>query len=94
MPVSNKIIDISFGDKLNHFGAFFVLYFVGYFRYGKLNNYKFISGLIFYGIFIETVQYFLPFREFSLLDVLADSFGVLISYLILNLLSKKNISNI
>ena len=63
-------------DKLNHFLAFSTLAIVGMFGYKK---YTFIIvGLLAFGIQIEVVQGFIPNREMSLLDIFADSVGILI----------------
>lgn len=68
-------------DKLNHFAAFFVLYVLLTFSFNKINIfYRFLISLSF-GIFIEIIQYFLPNREFSLLDVLADVIGIILGIL-------------
>ena len=33
-------------------------------------------SLLAFGLFIEVVQYFLPYRQFSLLDLAADGIGI------------------
>jgi VanZ family protein len=69
-------------DKANHFTAFFVLYLALSFGYRDLKESFKICVLLFFGIQIEIVQYFLPSREFSLLDVFADSIGIAVAFLI------------
>jgi len=66
-------------DKINHLAAFFTL--------ALLVDYSFPSvrfglgkamPLLGYGLAIEMVQYFLPYRFFSLLDLCADAAGLLL----------------
>jgi VanZ family protein len=70
-------------DKLNHFIAFFCL--LGLFDYAFPSGSGFwmkITLLFTYGVSIELVQYFLPLREFSLFDVVANTVGIAL-YLLL-----------
>jgi VanZ family protein len=65
-------------DKANHFTAFFVLYIeltLAYERVSILNKFLYLLG---FGIFIELVQYFIPGRFFSPMDVFADSIGIVL----------------
>jgi VanZ family protein len=65
-------------DKLNHFVAFLVLALLVDFSfpYSRFNTAK-IYSLLVYGCLIEIIQHFLPHRMFSLLDIAADSLGLL-----------------
>jgi hypothetical protein len=38
--------------------------------------------LLMYGLFVELLQYFTPFRSFSLLDILADFSGILLYFIV------------
>nr|MDA3898731.1 VanZ family protein [Desulfobacteraceae bacterium] len=76
-------------DKLNHIFAFFVLSLLADFSFpGK----KFFSSiflpLMVYGVAIETIQYFLPYRMFSLFDVAADALGIVLYWISLPLMKK------
>jgi len=66
-------------DKVSHILAFYVLALFGDFSFPE---HKFDPGKIFlllaYGLFIEIIQYFLPYRTFSLLDLLADAVGLVL----------------
>lgn len=64
-------------DKLSHVLAFGALAFLGDFAFpaGKFDLKKFIP-LLSYGLLIEFIQYFLPYREASLFDVMADCIGL------------------
>ena len=64
-------------DKVNHALAFFVL--------GLLADFSFpergfgpskILALLAYGLLIEVIQHFLPYRTFSLYDLAADGVGL------------------
>ena len=68
----------SIWDKANHFIAFFTLYFLLSLAYKKLSLNVKAGLLVLFGMQIELVQSFIPGRYFSLLDVVADSIGILI----------------
>lgn len=71
-------------DKLNHLLAFGVLAWLadlafpgpGPDPWSGWGLAKWV-GLLGYGLFIETVQFFLPYRDFSLWDLAADAAGLL-----------------
>ena len=73
-------------DKANHFSAFFVLYILLNFAYKKFNRLTKIGLLLAFGLQIEIVQSFIDGRYFSLLDVVADSIGIAIGFVIIYLL--------
>ncbi|MCC7277110.1 MAG: VanZ family protein [Chromatiaceae bacterium] len=66
-------------DKANHILAFLVLAGLADLAYpGSAPGRgwgKWVS-LLAYGLFIETVQFFLPYREFSGWDLVADGIGI------------------
>ena len=66
-------------DKANHFIAFFTLYVLLSFGFVKLSVIKKIILLLLFGIQIEVVQHFIDGRFFSILDVFADSVGLIIA---------------
>ncbi|MGJ0300962.1 VanZ family protein [Aliarcobacter cryaerophilus] len=70
-------------DKANHFIAFLTLYVTLSLGYPKLEVFKKALILLAFGIQIEVVQYFLPNREFSLLDVLADGVGIVMGIIVI-----------
>jgi len=65
-------------DKINHFVTFLVLALLVDFSFpnSRFNTVK-IFLLIAYGFSLEVLQYFLPYRMFSLFDIVADSLGLL-----------------
>ena len=70
-------------DKLNHLYAFLALLLLMDYAYPRFDFWRQKIVLIFaYGLLIECVQYFIPAREFSLLDIFADSLGMAI-YIVL-----------
>ena len=72
----------SLWDKFNHFFAFSVLYLLLSFGYERLSFLQKAVLLLLFGMQIEIVQSFLPARFFSLLDVVADSIGIVIGALV------------
>lgn len=72
----------SFWDKGNHFVAFFVLYVLLSLAYKNLGVLTKVLLLLAFGLQIEIVQYFIEGRFFSLLDVLADSVGIVIGVVV------------
>ena len=71
----------SIWDKANHFIAFFTLYVLLNFAYRDLGLLPKIVLLVVFGLQIEIVQSFIDGRYFSLLDVVADSVGILLGVL-------------
>lgn len=71
-----SVID-NLNDKVNHVLAFYVLAFLADYSAPKL-RFNLSKGLTIlgYGLLIEVIQYFLPYRQFSLLDLAADGAGI------------------
>lgn len=77
-------IGTSFDDKINHFGAYFLLTLL-IFNYFNTSGYK--SGLLyafiiasFYGVLMEVLQKYLTSqRMFDVYDMIANCFGALIA---------------
>ena len=68
---------ISYSDTLNHFGAFFTLTIVYRLAYPAHPFKKQFLAIVFFGLMIEFVQYFLPTRSASLKDIAVDSVAIL-----------------
>jgi len=69
----------SVNDKFGHILAFVILAFLLDFSFPASSyNLSKILPLLAYGILIEIIQYYLPHRMFSLLDMLADAGGLVI----------------
>ena len=65
-------------DKANHFIAFMTLYILLSLAYKNLSILMKIALLLAFGMQIEIVQSFIPGRDFSGFDVVADSVGIAI----------------
>ena len=73
---------VSFSDILNHTLAFTVLFVLFRAAHTQLALKYVFLFLLTYALFIEAVQYFLPTRFASFSDILADTTGLLIGYLL------------
>ena len=82
-PVEPGSAQGTINDKLQHFGAFLILSFFLMLLFShKAIDFKYpyllaIVLAIAYGILIEIIQYGIPYRSFSFLDMLADTIGSL-----------------
>lgn len=65
-------------DKFNHALAFLVLSWLADRAFPEKPFWTKVLWLMGYGIGIECIQYFIPFREFSVLDMAADGAGIII----------------
>jgi len=69
-------------DKLNHVVAFTVLYILFSLAFNNLSIVLKVLLLFVFGLQIKIVQFFLPPREFSSLDIAADMVGIVIGMVI------------
>jgi len=96
VPNDQIKLDIDNADKFKHFTAFFVLSFLLNRASSTIaHRLRNMGALLGFGIFIEIVQLFFPFRESSIEDIIADGVGILVFQLLLSLfrlfgLDKKN----
>ena len=74
-------------DKWIHFLSYFILLITGHISKIFSDNKKFILMLIIYSIFLETFQFFLPYRKFSILDILANLAGIMLGQLVVKKLN-------
>ncbi len=70
-------------DKAKHFAAFLVLGALATRAFPRATSFSRFWGLLAYGALIEIAQHFVPYREASALDLLADALGLLTWELIL-----------
>ena len=89
-PLHVPQVDPDWGDKVNHAAAFCVLFLVGYRAYRRI--FYIWCGLIAYGIVIEILQSFLPFRTASAEDVIADIAGIALGHFAVFILSRMKVS--
>ena len=76
-------------DKILHLLAFVVLSFT---LYNSFKNIFLLFILFFYAVISELIQYYLPYREMELMDVISNFlgiFGFLFSIFFLKTLEKK-----
>jgi len=70
-------------DKVRHGLAFFVLAWLFDISFPKSSFSTAKIGLLLgYGLFLELWQLYLPYREFSILDLLADSLGLFVFWIL------------
>jgi len=68
-------------DKIGHIAVFFILALL-LFKAVKFKRIWQILLLLSYGIGVECIQHFIPYRAGSLADVVADATGLLFFYLL------------
>lgn len=66
------------GDKLHHLAAFLLYVVLFYAAFEKAKPIPAALSALALGVFIEAVQYFLPFRSAEFMDVAADAGGIVI----------------
>ncbi len=69
-----------FSDKYRHFLAFWTLAILLDLAYGFKTIYKMVFLLV-YGTSIEVLQFFVPYREFDLYDILFNIIFILLCFL-------------
>jgi VanZ family protein len=82
-----KIIEHTW-DKANHFIAFMTLYILLSLAYQHLSLITKVLILLAFGMQIEIVQSFIPGRDLSGFDVVADSVGIVIGIVVCTLYKK------
>jgi VanZ family protein len=85
--IPGNIQGISNYDKIEHFTAYFILSF--------LCSYSFRNRILFFiilniamGLIIEYIQSFIPGRDMSAFDAIANSLGILSGYIIFMIVIK------
>ncbi|CCQ11100.1 hypothetical protein PALB_19740 [Pseudoalteromonas luteoviolacea B = ATCC 29581] len=80
--INSSAIKISNADKFAHALIFFGLAFVQHHAF-RLPVWLHLLLLTFYGALVEVVQSFVPYREASLGDLLADVAGAFLYFIVL-----------
>ena len=84
-------------DKLAHAGFYFILSFLIFLpkspaRFEQLVFTKFVlTVLIVFGASLELLQYFVPYRTFDLVDIIANSLGIVLGMVFAKYLKNKGI---
>ena len=77
---------INFSDKLLHFFCFLYLIIISWLS-RIINNELWLYVIVLaYGILIEIIQIYIPYRSFEFLDIFADFLGVLVGNFLIILL--------
>ncbi len=87
IPTSGLDYDVS--DKLVHFVFYFTSVVLLYLSVRNRTTRSVVLialGAFMYGFLIEVIQYFLPYRSFSLYDQMANGLGALSSAVIISLI--------
>jgi len=77
---------VNFSDKLLHFFCFLYLTSISWLSriiYKELWLYVIVLA---YGILIEIIQIYIPYRSFEFLDIFADFLGILVGIFFINFL--------
>ena len=82
-------VEIQSNDKINHFVAYAVFCMCGLKAYEGNKIVRLLLFFVCYGVFMECMQGFVPGREQSFFDALANSLGVSIGCLLYRLLLRK-----
>ncbi len=86
---SSELPEVDMSDKTEHLLAFFALMVLAGLAYrDRLLLPVLAAWLVAYGIAIECVQFFIPSRSFSVLDMVADAAGVLPAWWLLHQLGR------
>lgn len=75
-------IQTQFNDKLLHGIGFFVMAFSAQLAHPKTRFIILFIGLSCFGLAIELIQAYLPYRSFSMLDLGADMLGLGIYFIL------------
>jgi VanZ family protein len=86
---ANDLPSVNIWDKAEHATTFAVLMAAAWLAYcHRFSLQKLALYLVCYGIATECVQYFIPSRSFSVLDMVADSVGILLILFFVRVLEK------
>ena len=66
-------------DKISHGVIFFYIALLGMFCNFKIKNYILMSIIFSFGLTIEIVHYFYPYRYFEWADLLANFLGIILA---------------
>ena len=87
-PIEHKI-STSIWDKASHFIAYLILVILIRMVHVRFNYLTCVITCFSYSFIIECIQYFIPDRYFSILDMLANLLGTVLGAIIYYLISEK-----
>lgn len=87
-PIKHEVSE-SMWDKASHFIAYFILFVVAKKVHTKFNNLTCAIICCIYAFGIECIQYFIPYRDFEVLDMIANSLGVFLGVIVYTLFIEK-----
>lgn len=86
---SSELPTVDMSDKTEHLLAFFALMVLVSLAYRDRVVLPVLAALLVaYGVAIECIQFFIPSRSFSVLDMVADAAGVLPAWWLANRLAR------
>ncbi len=81
LPMAEQTPRLAHADKVFHCGYFLLLGILAVLSQRQPRAARYAAlGMIGLGVLIELIQWFLPWRSFEWLDMLADSVGVALGY--------------
>jgi len=81
LPMAEQTLRFTHADKVFHCGCFLLLGVLAVLSQHQPLAARYAAlGMVGLGVLIELVQWFLPWRSFEWLDILADTVGVLVGY--------------
>ncbi|MEZ5493097.1 MAG: VanZ family protein [Pseudomonadales bacterium] len=90
LPTSS-LPTVNIWDKAEHAGTFATLMTLAWLAYQhRFSHHILVLSLVLYGVTTECIQHFIPSRSFSVLDMVADTVGVLFAWLLIRLLEKQH----
>ena len=78
---SGAELAVHVSDKLLHFSGYVIFIISAMIAYRKRHRLMFIL-LFGYSVMIELIQYFLPYRSFELMDIVANVSGLIVGSLL------------
>ena len=86
-------IVVPISGTIMHLGSYFILSFAWffYFKIKKIEKTLLTAALVagIYGLFIESIQYLIPYRVFQIQDAITNFIGAFLIYPIIYMLPKK-----
>ena len=76
------------GDKISHVVIFFYIALLGMFCNFKIKNYILMAIIFSFGLTIEIIHYFHPYRYFEWADLLANFLGIILARIIFKTFQK------